>query len=483
VIEVPTDGAVEQEHTVLLAGMRAESSYTVDVAVVVDDCELREAVTGLTLTTGALPDTIPEIVVTERDPEAMAPGVTLFDLIGLAQEDDPPADPAPRGWLVMVDDAGEVVWYHAEDHAIGDARMLDDGTILFEYNDTAARRIDLRGDVLEEWAGTLITGRFALDRYGRRVVGDDPLIVDVEAMHHEHHPLPDGTRAVLSTEIVVYDGFSEPICDEDPATFDGTYHLVTDIVVLFDPETGEVLERFPLADYFDPRDDPVAYNLCGLPFPQVFPNWLYAPIDPLVRDWTHANAIEVDEPNNTLIVSIRHLDALIGIRWKDDGAGPAGELLWHSGPLGDLELVSGEWHRHQHAPEVQEDGTVLVYDNGNQRPGRGTPDAPFYSRAVRYRIDPEAGTVEQLWEYVSNRDGALVFAGFVGDADHLDNGNVLITDGGINSDEGDRVSAQLAEVDPAPTEGGEVVWAIEVRGGAAWVVYRAERVPSPFGVG
>ncbi len=472
--------------SLLLAGMRADTNYSVEIELLDADCAPVERLPELALITGSLPVDLPTMSATASDPERMAPGFTLFDLIDirtdfgalvLADGELPP----PAGWIFIVDNEGEVVWYHQEDHSIGDARMLPDGSILFEFNDTAARRIDLEGNVLDEWASSIITGRFALDAHGRQVVGDSPVVVDVDAMHHEQIVLPDGTHATLSTEIRVLDGFSEPQCGEDPATFDGSYHLIGDIAVVFDPESGDVLQEFNLFDYFDPRTDPAAFNLCGLALDFVFPNWLYRGVDSASRDWTHANAIEVDEANNALLISVRHLDSIIAVRWKDDASGEAGELLWHSGPLGDLELVSGDWHHHQHAPEVQADGTLLVYDNGNNRPGRGTPEAPFYSRAVIYEIDGAAGTIAQQWEYRINRDDEPLFAPFVGDADRLSNGNVLITNGGLNGSAGGQLSAQIVEVVPGPTSGGDVVFSFEVNGGAGWIVYRSERVPAPFG--
>ncbi len=483
-VDVATPSAPDTEQLILLAGMRADTTYTVEIRLLDSAGLVVGRIEDQTVTTGALPDDLPTFTLAESDAASMAPGLTLLNLIDIRNDLSTAADdgsiPPPGGWLLMVDSGGEVVWYHNENLPLGDARMLADGTILFEYNDTSARRINLRGEILEEWAGRIISGRLATDAFGRQVLGDSPVEVDVDSMHHEHLILPDGTHATISTDLRVLDGFDEPQCGEDPADFDGTYHLVGDVIVIFDPETGDVLNEFNLFDYFDPRDDPAAYNLCGLPFDFVFPNWLYRGVDELARDWTHTNAIEVDEAGNALIVSVRHLDALIALRWKDDTEGQAGDLLWHSGPLGNMKLASGMWHRFQHAPELQPDGTILLYDNGNNRPGYGTPDAPLFSRAARFAIDPEAGTVEQVWEYRSTIDDQPVFTPFVGDADLLENGNVLITFGGVN-DGIEGLSAQIVEVKPSLPEGGDVAFDLRVEGGAGWIVYRAERVPSIYG--
>ncbi len=483
-VQVPPPPLPDTDHVILLAGMRANTTYTVETELLDASGEVVGRLKDQSLTTGPLPIDIPTLRVATSRADSMESGLTLFNLVDIRNDLSTAADdgsiPPPGGWLLMIDSDGQIVWYHNENLPLGDARMLDDGTILFEYNDTSARRINLRGEILEEWAGNIISGRLATDAFGRQVLGDSPVIVDVDSMHHEHMILPDGSHATISTELRVLDGFDEPQCGEDPADFDGTYHLVGDVIVIFDPDTGEVLDEFNLFDYFDPRDDPSAYNLCGLPFDFVFPNWLYRGIDALARDWTHTNGIEVDEANNALIVSVRHLDALIALKWKDDANGQAGDLLWHSGPLGDMTLTNGIWHRFQHAPELEPDGTILLYDNGNNRPGYGTTEAPLFSRAARFAIDPEAGTVEQTWEYRSTIDGQPVFTPFVGDADLLNNGDVLITFGGINGGI-DGLSAQILEVVPSQPEGGEVLFDLRVEGGAGWIVYRAERIPSVYG--
>lgn len=378
-VDLPVPNQPSVEHTLLLAGMRAESTYAVEIELLDDSGATIGRLPDTAFTTGSLPADMPAFRIASSRPDLMQPGFTLFDMIDMidirdemSQTPDDGSIPPPAGWIVMVDNEGQIIWFHNEDHTIGDVRMLPDGSILYEYNDTLAKRINLRGELLDEWAGSIITGRFAVDAHGRTVADESAIKVDVESMHHEQNVLPDGTHATLSTDLRVLDGFTEPQCGEDPADFDGTYHLIGDVVVVFDPVSGDVLHEFNLFDYFDPRADPAAWNLCGLPFDFVFPNWLYRGVDNDARDWTHANAVTADEANNTLIVSVRHLDAVIGIRWKDDANGKAGDLLWHSGPLGNMTLVSGMWHRHQHAPELESDGTILLFDNGNDRPGYGT---------------------------------------------------------------------------------------------------------------
>src|SRR5207302_6423729 len=87
------------------------------------------------------------------------------------------------------------------------------------------------------------------------------------------------------------------------------------------------------------------------------------------RDWSHGNSVVLDETRNALLLSARHLDAIFALRYQEDHTGPAGELLWELGPFGNVELTNGEWAYHAHAVEVQADGSILLYDNGVNRPG------------------------------------------------------------------------------------------------------------------
>ena len=68
------------------------------------------------------------------------------------------------------------------------------------------------------------------------------------------------------------------------------------------------------------------------------------------------------------------------------------------------------WPFGQHGLQLQSDGHLLMFDNGNERDLGLYPGQPF-SRAVEYRIDEAAGgtggTVTQVWEYGRERGAEL----------------------------------------------------------------------------
>ena len=86
----------------------------------------------------------------------------------------------------------------------------------------------------------------------------------------------------------------------------------------------------------------------------------------------------------------------------------------------------------------------LVFDNGYHH-------AEMSSRVVEYTIDPEAHTLQKVWEFASETG---VFNPLLGDARRLPNGNTLVSW---------TISGMLTEITPD----GVVVWRASVDLGSA----------------
>lgn len=226
-------------------------------------------------------------------------------------------------------------------------------------------------------------------------------------MSHELYPLADG--GVLSFEHHRVSEPNYPVDAQRKKTKET--ELMTQAVLQFDAQ-GQLVQRVSLADVLDTTH--VGFlSLDGKP-----------------RDWSHANAV-IPYDADTWLVSVRHLDVLVAI-------GHDGALKWMLGdptgwpspwreaflqPEGELT-----WFRHAHAPELGPDGTLWLFDNGNHggSPYQPPPDDHVeVSRAVGYRVDPAAGTVEQAWEV--HHDDIFSFA--MGDVDPFgpSGDDVLIT--------------------------------------------------------
>jgi len=75
-----------------------------------------------------------------------------------------------------------------------------------------------------------------------------------------------------------------------------------------------------------------------------------------------------------------------------------------------------------------DNGNLLLFDNGL---ARNFQKAPTYSRAVENKIDDEAKTIQQVWQYRKEK-GLDMFSAVTSDVDVLPRtGNRLITAGNI----------------------------------------------------
>jgi hypothetical protein len=464
-VRIPPPPTASTAYELPLVGLRPDTAYEITVDGVDETFDFH---------TGPLPPDFPPIDLEVVEGRATG-GLTLLSLKPWAEPegDDAAATPERGGYLAAVDQDGFVVWYHPTELGVLDARQLPNGNFLFTYDEVTVREVDVLGRLVRELAGRVALDVEPLHVSGARRATDGAIRMATDAAHHDVGPTPDGNLLLLSTELRELTGPSQ--CGEPTA--ETTYPIIADVVVEVVPDTGEVIGEWPLLDVFDPFVRPGA-ELCEIGSPFAPPNASYLHVEG-ARDWTHANSVVLDEERNALIVSLRHLSAVVAIRYTDDEDGPAGELLWELGPDGTLPL-DGEPSTYQHAAEVLDDGGLLVYDNGNARPsapldgGGGTP----YSRAVIYEVDdrsedPSDWSARQVWEHVlENDDGRPVFTAFLGDVDALPGGNILVTHGAIADDAGG-LTARVVEVERST---GDVVFDLRV-GDAEhpWTVYRSQR--------
>jgi arylsulfate sulfotransferase len=219
-------------------------------------------------------------------------------------------------------------------------------------------------------------------------------------LHHDAAELPDGNLLTLSAA---------------PGS-------VEDAVVEIDRDSGAMLRRLDFRDILDPERPRQPVNLDE-------------------ADWLHLNGLDYHGADNAVVVSGRDQSAVVKVGLE------TGKIHWILGnhhhwseefrplllePLGR----DFEWPWGQHAPELHptDPSRILIYDNGNHR-SYDSPIRPAdnYSRAVEYEIEEDAGTVRQVWQYGAER-GSELFTPFIGDADYLENGNRLVTFGGISRD-------------------------------------------------
>lgn len=328
-----------------------------------------------------------ELETTDVDP---APLYRLFDY-----------NPFPIGdfaGAIEVDPAGITRWFMSSPTTLAGppavwvaVRLRDDGTFLYINGDTFWIRDEM---------GTVLTELHAAD-------------MGLHTLHHDVIELANGNFLALS----------QSFRDVDYPDL-GTQYTVGDLIVEFTPD-GDVVWTWDCFDHLDPQ--------------RRRENGEDLIVDPLngenALDWTHANAVLYDEATDVVTMSMRHQDWIISI----DRA--SGDVLWRLGDEGDFTLDDGErWFFHQHAPQWQDDGTLLIYDNGNGNPY--IDPLTVHTRAVRFALDTNTMIATVPWQ----DDESFFQVLFAGDADRIEGGHILVTDAAMFGAMG-QVTARIRELD------------------------------------
>ncbi len=208
-----------------------------------------------------------------------------------------------------------------------------------------------------------------------------------------------------------------------------------------DMDTGEILWDWWICDYWTPR---IVYE-----------------------GWSHLNAIEPVPEERAVLISSRNQDLLLKVD-RDTS-----EVVWTLGRDGDFTMDPSDHFLRQHAPEIQPDGTILLFDNGlrAQEAANEGLAAREYSRVLQFALTFDTGgqpdRADLVWEYTDE----AVFGSSRSEADRLDNGNTLIHYCYVLPDR----SVMLREV----TTAGEIVW--NVTSGPDTASYRSERFAPVYG--
>jgi hypothetical protein len=169
----------------------------------------------------------------------------------------------------------------------------------------------------------------------------------------------------------------------------------------------------------------------------------------------HGNTLKVDEAAGIVWYNCRYLGL-----FKIDRA--SGNILWRLGGSYDTTTFgAGDFtysptaarFSDAHDPEMHDDGTILLYDNGGFSMGGST--TTYHSRVLEYKVDQTAKTATLTWEFpgtfaVDAWYKNSWYSPYWGDADRLGNGNILIT-AAIHSASN---TNRIFEV----TRAGKVVW-------------------------
>ena len=295
--------------------------------------------------------------------------------------------PSSQGYTMAYDVNGNVRWY-LTNNALWKIDRLDNGHLLV----STERRVN---------SPYYMTGLYEMDLMGKIYAEFDL----PGGYHHDYYEMPDGNLLVASNDFTSGDG------------------TVEDVIVELDRQTGDIVRQFDLKDILD-TDDGKSENWSSY-------------------DWFHNNSVWYDQTTNTVILSGRHKDAVIGLDYN------SGDLKWIIGdptnwdeeyqqyfftPIGS----NFEWQWSQHAAMVTPEGYIFILDNGNNKSKNAdsyVPASQSYTRGVMYKIDTDNMTIEQVWQYGKER-GSEFYSPYISDVDYLGENHYIVHSGGIVSVDG-----------------------------------------------
>lgn len=386
--------AFQKDHSVPLLGLAPGRNYEVSVTVTDEAGGSLTVAPALTVATPALPPDFPQISVPVSDPARMEPGFTLVDRFTRRSSSH------GYSYSVIFDESGQVVWFGGFG---GNATTwLPHGNLLYKSP-----------------AGNVV---FEADLLGN-VVRSIPFADPGEGLHHDVVLTEEGTFLSLTRRTTVVQDYPTSYVDASAPRAPAD---VLDTPVVEFSSDGGLLRMWPLQDLFDPTR--IGYGSLGQEFG--------------AKDWAHANTVILDPRDDSLLVSVRHQDAIAKFS-RSTGALKwilGSHCNWNAEFLPYLLQPVGapfEWEWHPHSHEYTPAGTLLLHDNGNYRacPFDGTTPVEASlnrTRTVEYAIDEAAMTVRQVWEYAP-ADAERIYSDARGDADWLPvTGNVLATYGSVS---------------------------------------------------
>ena len=373
-------------------GMRVAREHNVTLTVIGADGEPYVQVwTHTTPPLPANPLEFPELDVQVSMPDRMEPGVTFLSLRRRALGRPHWLTQIQRdfsekwGRIVALNARGEVVWIYESDWRTAGIARLGNGNILMHRTDFSTVEIDLLGNVVRQY--------YAENRPFPPPENPDAIpILGQQTLHHQPHQMPNGDYLAFSANGYLIEDYYTS--DNDPDAPRADQVVMADRVVQFNP-AGEIVWSWDTFDALDPFR--IGYD--------TFSSYWWVRGFDQYMDWTHANGLSYDATDDSVLISLRHQNAILKVSRETN------EIKWilgrHEGwpdnlqdrllaPVGELL-----WPGYQHNPRMTHAGTVVLFDNrahGGAMPFEPRLPLPeSFSRGVEYEVDESNMTVRQIW--------------------------------------------------------------------------------------
>jgi arylsulfate sulfotransferase len=412
------------QHRIEVLGLYGDYENTVELTLYNSKSKIK-AITTVQIQTREIYAPLLDVTIDTAQIGKMAPGLTLIN----NTSNQKPCQP------FMIDAFGDVRWYFN----FGDITIDHKKT----YGHPVMREMNYAVGMFQ-----LKNGNFCFGKQGIRYIyefnffgeGINSWNLYPYTFHHEVYEKPNGNFLVT-----VSDKYSKHK-KELPT--------IEDFIIEIDRNTKKIIRVWDLKEALDEH--------------RMVTNFNFLTKDPPV-DWIHINAVLYDDRDSSIIVSGRHQGVVKltqdnKVKWilghhkgwgkSRDGVDLNQYLLQPLDAKGeailDTTVLNGyqghpdfDWCWMQHAPQLLDNGNLMLFDNGNYR---NFKDDPRYTRAVEYKIDEENMTVQQVWEYGKER-GVKLHSKRAGDIDFLENlKHVMISSSYIEKQE-NNLHAKFLELD------------------------------------
>lgn len=260
--------------------------------------------------------------------------------------------------LYKMDTAGNVIFYKETDNTVRDfKRTIVDGTVYYSY---------LKASTEDASAITASSSQ-------AYVMDENYQIIDVVEYLYTDEGMPEGC---------LLDDHEFVVLGEGHYLIDSYVYQTVDNVPTDISEDGSAYVQAAVVQEI--KDGALIFQWCSTDYPELYEysvrsHRLGQTDEGTYVDYVHYNAVAVDPSDGNLIFSFRALSALMKVD-RDTG-----EIIWILGGDGDdFALTDEQKMSYQHDPKFLSDGTITVFDNGNDNE---------QTRAVEYLLDEETLTV------------------------------------------------------------------------------------------
>lgn len=420
VINLPMTAKGTVRHPIV--GMKPGRTHTFAVTVTDPQGASASGARPLSFRTPDLPSNayeFPALHVHRAEVAAMEPGITLLTVRRRAMGRPHVLTPTQTkfgiewGLIVALDESGEVVWYYRHDSRVAGVATLRNGNIFFHTTANSPVEIDWLGNRVRQWGAAL----------GPRPMPKGAIPVQAVTLHHQPDEMPNGNFLSLAAHPRTIEHYYTSTDDANAPR--KTQKVMGDEIIEFTPD-GQVVWRWNTFDYLDPFK--IGY--------ETFTSYWWVRGFPDTVDWSHGNGVHYDARDDSILLSLRNLDAILKIDRKSKNIIwiLARDVGWSAELRKKLLKPVGsnfQYPSHQHNPRITPDGNIVVFNNNvfQAIPFTGEtvkPAGESFSNAIVYDIDAAKMTARVVFITPMDKEVSCN-AWAMGDAHVLPKtGNVLV---------------------------------------------------------